>query len=207
MFDVKSIPLGTLCEVKAGPSGSLLHDMSETPDGVPVISPPDLSEERTVDTRRLRRVPDAARKRLERFALRGGDVLVVRQGGLGRLGLIQPEQAGWFFSSSCLRVRSHPDAGILPGYLASYLSLPRARGWLLDNALPGTVPSINSKTLMELPVDVPPLTLQREIIAALADVDEQISVHRRSAELLSSLRPSIFDELVKGGRADEEADR
>ncbi|WP_184491173.1 restriction endonuclease subunit S [Streptomyces sp. I6] len=169
-----------------------LHD---GPDGVPVIAPPDLTEHFTVDARRVRRVPSNQADRLARFALRAGDLVVVRQGTLGRLALIGSEHTGWFYSSSCLRIRPHRDV-VLPAYLAAYLSHPPVRRELLGRALPGTVPSLNSAMLNQLPVTVVPRERQRAVVEALADIDEQIRIQREMATRLEALRPSVFDELT-----------
>ncbi len=191
------IPLGHLSSVTAGPSGSLLDELHDGPDGVPVIAPPDLTEYLTVDARRLRRVPMSLAERLARFALREGDLLLVRQGTLGRLALIGSEQANWFYSSSLLRIR--PDrATVLPEYLAAYLTHPPVRGELLGQALPGTVPSLNSAMLNQLPVVIVPMARQQAVVEALADIDEQIRIQREMATRLEGLRPSVFDQLTGG---------
>lgn len=193
------VPLGSLCEVTAGPSGSLLNSLNERPDGVPVISPPDLTDHHTVDTRRLRRVPWSEANRLSRFALREGDLLVVRQGTLGRLALIEAEHAKWFYGSSCLRIRPRREL-ILPEYLVSYLSYPPVQRGMLGQSLPGTVPSLNSAMLNALPVTVPPLDRQHAVVEALADVDARIRIERQIADRLEALRPAIFGELIQGTR-------
>jgi type I restriction enzyme, S subunit len=197
---VERIPLGSLCSVTAGPSGSLLDNLHDGPDGVPVISPPDITEHLTVDTRRLRRLPEGQAARLARFALHEGDLLVVRQGTLGRLALIQPEQTNWFYSSSCLRIRPRE---VLPDYLAAYLTHPPVRRELLSRALPGTVPSLNTEMLSRFPVALIPLERQRAAVAALADIDEQIRIQRAMADRLAALRPSVFDQLTTGDRNGE----
>ncbi|MFB8414998.1 restriction endonuclease subunit S [Streptomyces albidoflavus] len=199
LFQSEQIPLGDLCEVAAGPSGSLLDALHDGPDGVPVISPPDLTDHHTVDSRRLRRVPWSEANRLSRFALREGDLLVVRQGALGRLALIEAEHATWFYGSSCLRLRPRREL-VLPAYLVSYLSHPPVQRALLGQSLPGTVPSLNSTMLKELPVAVPPLDRQRSVVEALADVDARIRVQRQMADRLEALRPAIFGELIQGTR-------
>ncbi|MFF7759785.1 restriction endonuclease subunit S [Streptomyces griseorubiginosus] len=175
----------------------MLDSLHDEPSGVPVIAPPDLTEYSTVDTRRIRRVPESQSGRLARFALEAGDVLLVRQGTLGRLALIEDEQTGWFYSSSCLRIR--PDrTRLLPEYLAAYLTHPPVQRELVAQAQSGTVPSLNSTMLNEFPVEVPPLSRQRHVIDALADVDEQIAIQRMMLDRLVALRPSVFDQLTRG---------
>lgn len=199
MVQSRQIRLGELAKVTAGPSGSLLDNLHDGPDGVPVIAPRDLTEHDTVDIRRVRRVPWPDAKKLARFALREGDLLMVRQGTLGRLALISDEQATWFYSSSCLRIRPRREL-VLPPYLASYLSYPPVRTRLLGQALPGTVPSLNSAMLNELPVIVPPMEQQQAIVETLADIDAQIEIQRAVTERLEVLRPAIFGEMIQGSR-------
>ena len=190
------ISLGSVSDVTAGPSGSLLSNLHDGPDGVPVISPADFADYNTVDTQHLRRVPSGEARKLARFALREGDLLIVRQGPIGRLALTGAEHAGWFYGSSCLRIR--PDRQrILPAYLASYLSYPPVREALLSRALPGTVPSLNSAMVNELPVTVPSLELQQAIIETLGDIDAQIRIQRAIADRLETLRPAVFGDLIK----------
>ncbi|WP_327235657.1 restriction endonuclease subunit S [Streptomyces sp. NBC_01317] len=193
------IPLGSLCEVKAGPSGSLLDNLHDGPDGVPVISPPDLTYDHRVDTRRLRRVPCEEAKRLSRFSLQEGDILVVRQGTLGRLALVEAQHATWFYGSSCLRIRPRREH-VLPEYLVSYLSYPPVQRFMLGQSIPGTVPSLNSAMLNDLPVTVPPLDRQHAVVETLADVDARIRIQRQMADRLEALRPAIFGELIQGVR-------
>ncbi|MFW6691625.1 restriction endonuclease subunit S [Streptomyces sp. MAR4 CNX-425] len=193
------VPLRSICEVTAGPSGSLLESLHDSPDGVPVISPSDLTDHHTVDTRRIRRVPQGEAERLSRFALREGDLLTVRQGALGRLALIGPEQVTWFYGSSCLRIRPRSEL-VLPTYLVSYLSYPPVQRALLGQSIPGTVPSLNSAMLNELPVTLPPLDRQQSAVEALADVDARIRSLRQMADRLEALRPAMFGELMGGTR-------
>ncbi|WP_263168059.1 restriction endonuclease subunit S [Streptomyces sp. SCSIO ZS0520] len=193
------IPLCDLGQVSAGPSGSLLDRLHDGPDGVPVISPPDLTDHHTVDTRRLRRVPAEDRNRLSRFALQAGDILVVRQGALGRLALVEEEHATWFYGSSCLRIRPRREH-VLPEYLVSYLSYPPVQRVMLGQSIPGTVPSLNSTILNKLKVTVPPLVRQHAVVEALADVDSRITLQRQMADRLEALRPAIFGELIHTAR-------
>ena len=192
-----NISLGKLSEVTPGPSGSLLENLQDGPNGVPVISPSDLAEHNAVDARRVRRLPWADAKKLARFALVEGDILMVRQGSLGRLALISAEQATWFYNSSFFRIRPRPEL-VLPAYLMSYLSYPPVQREFLDQALPGTVPSLNSAMLDELLVVVPTIEQQRAVVETLTDIDAQIEIQRAIADRLDTLKSAIFGEMIEG---------
>ena len=191
--------LRQLSEITPGPSGSLLGDLKDGPDGVPVISPSDLTERNAVDVRNVRRVPLSEAKKLARYALQAGDLLVVRQGSLGRVALISEQQATWFYNSSFLRIRPRLEV-ILPEYLVSYLSYPPVQRDLLGQALPGTVPSLNSAMLNELPIVVPPKEQQRAVIETLTDIDSQIDIQRAITDRLDTLKSAIFREMIEGVR-------
>lgn len=194
--DKEQVPLKDLVEITAGPSGSLLDRLGSEPDGVPVVSPSDITDRHEVDTRKLRRLPQQDAARLNRFALREDDIVVVRQGSLGRLALVGPKRETWLYNSSCVRIRSHSDR-VLPEYLTLYLSFPPVQEELLGQAVPGTVQSLNSAILGELPITVPPVERQREILAVVADIDELVLVHRNTADRLETLRLSILDDFLR----------
>lgn len=196
MSQDEELLLGDLAELTAGPSGTLLDSLHDGPEGVPVISPPDLTDHHTVDPRRLRRVPESATSKLARFALQEGDLLIVRQGALGRLALIGPEHTSWFYGSSCIRIRPRTDV-ILPEYLMSYLAYPPVQERLLDMANPGTVPALNAAVVAEVPVTLPTLARQRIVADVLAEVDTQIRIQQQIADRLVALRPSIFGEFLQ----------
>lgn len=189
--------LKELAEVTAGPSGSLLNNLNDGPDGVPVLSPQNLSDDHhNVEERELRRVPWADCRKLGRFALQEGDLVIVRQGSIGRLALMEAKHSQWLYGSSCLRIR--PWHGlVLPKYLAYYLSHPSVRRNLLERALPGTVPSLNTQILNELPIFVPSSERQQQIVRTMTDVDGEIAVQRAIVERLKNLRPAILDELIR----------
>jgi type I restriction enzyme, S subunit len=189
------LPLGDVCQLTAGPSGALLANLADGHEGVPVIAPPDITDAHAIETRRLRRVPEAEVVKLSRFALQHDDVLFVRQGTLGRFAVLAAEQEGWFYSSSCMRLRPRPEY-LLPSYLAACLAHEPIRRALIGKALPGTVPSLNTATLSDFPIPVPPLAEQRELAAAIADIERSARAHRAIVDRLESLKQAVFSESV-----------
>ncbi|WP_280378306.1 restriction endonuclease subunit S [Nocardia wallacei] len=192
------VVLRELAEITPGPSGSLFDGLGDTPDGVPVVTPSDITSGSQVDARTLRRLPDEPASRLDRFTLRQDDIVVVRQGALGRLAMVGPGLAGALYNSSCARVRSD-NRRVLPQYLFAYLSSSAVQEEILQRALPGTIPSINATLLGDLPVIVPPLETQDQVVAVVADVDELTLVHRAAAERLEILKQALLDDLLRKG--------
>jgi type I restriction enzyme S subunit len=194
------VPLGELCEITAGPSGSLLEQLHEGPDGVPVIAPPNLTDQHTVDTRRLRRIPLAEAEKLRRFAVEEGDILFVRQGTLGRLALMGPEHTSWLYGSAFLRIR--PRSGhVLATYLAAYLAYEPVQKAILSQTLPGTVPSLSRELFHYLPVTLPPMDLQRQIVDTMTDIRTLLGIQRQLTERLEVLEQAVFGEILQVGES------
>ncbi|WP_181724061.1 restriction endonuclease subunit S [Nocardia gipuzkoensis] len=198
MVEDEQVTLGELAEIAPGPSGSLLDRLGDEPDGVPVVSPSDITDWNRVETRKLRKLPRDEADRLDRFALRQGDIVLVRQGSLGRLALIGTQLEGALYNSSCARVRSH-DNRILPEYLCLYLSSPAMQEEMLRRALSGTVRSLNTAILSDLPVVVPPLDRQHDVVAVIADIDELALVHRETVDRLDVLKQALLDDFMDMG--------
>ncbi|GAA3409100.1 hypothetical protein GCM10018952_08600 [Streptosporangium vulgare] len=196
MAELRQVPLGELCEVTVGPSGSLLENLHEGDDGIPVLTPSDLTPLHEVETDRLRRLPGREAARLSRFALRQGDVLFVRQGALGRVAVIMPEHSGWLYNSSCLRLRLRSDR-VLPAFLALYLSRPMVLTNLLGQAPPGTVLWTHAGTLRRQVVAVPPLPLQLAATKAVAAINAQIKAQRALLTKLEYMGPALFEEIFE----------
>ncbi|WP_182903755.1 restriction endonuclease subunit S [Microbispora sp. H10830] len=195
MIASRRILLGDLCEVTVGPSGSLLENLHDNKDGVPVLTPSDLSARREVIRENLRRLSRKEAGQLARFALRQGDVLFVRQGALGRTAVIEPEQTGWLYSSSCLRLRPRSEQ-VMPTYLALYLSHPPVLAELTGQAPPGTVLWAHASTLRRLPVHVPPLRQQAAVVGTISAIDARIKAEQALLVKLEGLGSAIFENML-----------
>lgn len=194
--------LGILCEITPGPSGTLQGELTEAVDGVPVLTPPEITQRNTVDARTVRCISHEHAETLGRFRLAAGDLVCVRQGSLGRLALVDAQQAGWLYGSACMRLRVRRNTAgveILPAYLLRYLAHPPVRDWLLARANPGTVPTINTSAIADVPVAVPPVARQRAIAGALTAIDEQAESYQQSLQRLEQLRPALFAEFLGDG--------
>jgi type I restriction enzyme S subunit len=167
------------------------------PDGVPVVAPPEITDQHTINSRRVRRVPWEQAEKLFRFELHEGDVLYVRQGALGRLALVAADQEGWFYSSAFLRLRPRKPI-MLPAYLAAFLAYGPTRDTVLGQAQQGTVPSLNLKQFHELAVTVPPMRQQHAIAETITDIESNISFHRAIVDRLNSLSEAVFGDMVQG---------
>jgi type I restriction enzyme S subunit len=121
--------------------------------------------------------------------LRGGDIIVVRIGNSGQAALVPYD----FGPANCagLVIIKQPQ-GIDPNFLVYYLNSPAGRAYSLDRAGGSTRQTLNTKTVAQTPVPLPPLDEQKRIVAKLDEANSELDVfedhHRRLLE--------AFDELA-----------
>ncbi|MFF3838222.1 N-6 DNA methylase [Streptomyces sp. NPDC001930] len=195
---VPTAELASVCEIQAGPSYSLLGRKQRTPDGmVPVVFPRHLKDQRVTDEADERVTHETAR-RLRAFELRDQDIVCVRSGAITQPALVRPPQAGWLMSPNVIRLRvTEQHAGrVLPEYLFHFLCLDETVAWMQDRAAATAAPSLRSESLGSLRIPLPDLAEQREVVAALNDLDELDRAHRAVAASVRRTRAALADTLL-----------
>lgn len=187
--------LGEICDILAGgpalPRSELAHD------GVPLVRPADLRNQRISAESGMLHVAFERASGLLRQRIAAGDILVTRTGTMGRVALVTAHEHEWLSNTHLLRVRPH-DPAQAP-YLVAYLARRATADWLERRAVGTTgMRSITVRTLSELPVMLPPLEQQREIGVTLAAVDEKIRAHEEIVRTTSALRDTLSDLLMSG---------
>ena len=192
----RRIQIGKICEMKTGPSHSLIKKAAHDADGIPVIVPSNLRDHRILVAEAERITVDAARI-MERFQIKENDILFVRTGSVGPLALVTAAEERWLFGTNLIRIRCHAD--IDPGYLLAYLSSRPAQRWIQARTGSATaIPSISAESLKKLPMNLPPLDEQRRASNLLAKADMQITAHRTLADIVVDLRTLLTDGLTTG---------
>ena len=187
------VPLGDVCDVVAGPSNSMIRPV-ET-EGVPinVVAPKHLQHGSLTGSTAIFVAPDAA-KRLERYRLATGDLILVRTGDLGKQAIAHAEHDGWVVGTACFRLR--PEPGLDPRYLLHYLGHSAVRGWIARHASTATVPTLTLSTLRTLPVLIPPAETQTTIGDVLSALDHKAALHREIVEVTEELRDTLLPLLL-----------
>jgi type I restriction enzyme, S subunit len=151
--------------IQTGPFGSLLHSSDYVSQGIPIVMPKDLSEQGKILTTSIACIGDKDFKRLDRYHLRPGDLLVARRGELGRRGVVTEQEAGWVCGTGCLRLR--------PGHLLDTRFLSYAfetswlRDWLTSNAIGTTMANLSAQILERMPTLLPSTEEQKQIAFSL----------------------------------------
>ena len=105
-----------------------------------------------------------------------------RVGSVDRCSYVDKRHNGWMFSGRCLRVRPTQDIDSL--YLYYYFCLESTRQFVRNIAVGATMPSINTKLLGEVPINVPDMLAQKKISGILSSIDDKIELNNKINENL-----------------------
>jgi type I restriction enzyme S subunit len=195
-WEAKSIH--ELASIKTGPFGTLLKASEYSArDGVPLISVGEIREGFVRITDNTPRVPEEVTKRLPQYVLHKGDVVFARKGGVERSALVRQPQEGWFLGSDGISIR--PSQACHDEYLALQFRSARVQGWLLQNAIGTTMPSLNQEILRNVVIPLPPSKAEQEAIAeVLSDADALIESLERLVAKKRQLKQGAMQELLTG---------
>jgi type I restriction enzyme, S subunit len=194
--------LGSVCsvgngQIQTGPFGSQLHAHEYETDGVAVVNPTHLAGNR-IDHTNVPHVSLETAARLERHVLQRGDILFARRGEIGRLGLVGDRETGWLCGTGCFLVRiDHPK--VHNAFLARFFAREEVVAWLSAHAAGAIMPNLNGLVLSRLPLAIPTLSEQHEIVATLDAIDNKLDLHNRKHALLEALFQSLLHKLMTGG--------
>lgn len=195
--------------VLTGPFGTALSRSDFIAHGVPVLTIGCL----TSDGIRLDdapRVSNAKAETLHRYALMPGDVLFSRMATVGRAAVVGETEAGSLINYHLMRLRLDQSV-ILPEFLVLLCRGSHAIHQYLSDSNHGvTRPGINTRQLLSLPVALPPIREQRQIVSMAQSADEAVSQLEREAALATAragtLRSSILKTAFSGKLVPQDED-
>lgn len=174
-------PLRELADIQTEPFGSQLHKEDYVEIGTPIVTVEHLGN-RTFTEQNLPKVSDNDKERLKKYILSTGDIVFSRVGSVDRCSYVDKRHNGWMFSGRCLRVRPTQDIDSL--YLYYYFCLESTRQFVRNIAVGATMPSINTKLLGEVPINVPDMLAQKKISGILSSIDDKIELNNKINENL-----------------------
>src|SRR5690606_37597227 len=157
-------------------------------------------------------------KELAKLSLRNGDLLLIRSNGsaslVGQSAVVTNEAAGMAFAGYLIRLRVDQNR-LLPAYLKLVLDAPQTRRRIERQARSTSgVHNINSDEVKAISFELPPLSVQREIVEKTSAHLNQVRLleeacrleFSRSAALRQSILTAAFSgKLVPQNRNDEPA--
>ena len=173
----------------------------ESPEGIPTLRSNDIGWG-TIDFAGARRTDEAEyRRRTARGEPQKGDIVFVREGTVGKAGLVDTSQR-FSLGQRVMLLRANPEV-ILPECLLYQLLSPLIYRDQIQDALKGTTSThLNIKLMKHFRLIVPDLEIQEQVVSHLRQIrsiagkvqDLQQSVHRE----LDALLPAVLDRAFKG---------
>ena len=165
--------------ISTGPFGSLLHKSDYVDDGVPLVNPTNIVNDRILpDVSML--ISETTRQRLSNYVLEEGDIVVGRRGEIGRCAVVGPTEAGWLCGTGSFFIR--PIASIDSQFLAHLIRSGTYRGKLQAAATGTTMKNLSNAALGDLVVSIPPLPEQQRIVGILDEAFDGIATAKANAE-------------------------
>ena len=190
----RSTTIGDIASVQTGPFGSQLHNEDYVLVGTPIVTVAHLGQ-RKMAHKNLPRVSDADKERLNKYTLEYGDLVFSRVGSVDRCSWVGHEEDGWMFSGRCLRVRPLDKDVVYHKYLYYFFTLDETKDFVRNIAVGATMPSINTKLLSEVPIQIPSLEDQQAIADTLSVLDDRIEEKRAINHHLEQMAQAIFTKL------------
>ena len=116
------------------------------------------------------------------------DILVTKDGTLGRIGLVDKDNCCINQSVALLRTNDR----IVPKFLKYLLESPFYQAKMKLDARGTTIQHIQITVLKKMEIAVPPLSEQKEIVEIIAKLDDKINLNDQMNQTLESIGQAIF---------------
>jgi type I restriction enzyme S subunit len=178
--------------------GPRFSDNDYNPAGIPTIRTTDFTADGSIELLNTPRVMVPAERR-EKFLLRDGDLLVTRTGSIGKMAIFR---GGYDALASAYLIRFRFNNQVTPDFVFNCLCSPKWQALMGLSTTAVTQPNINAEAIRRLPVPLPPLPEQHEIVrrlsAALARLDAAARAHAAAVAELDRLDQSLLARAFSG---------
>jgi type I restriction enzyme M protein len=123
----------------------------------------------------------------ENCFLNYGDLLIARSGSVGRTYLHQATSGSFQYAGYLIRFRIDPTKA-LPAFVFQITQSPRWDEWIVSQSKTGTISNINAQQYSSFHLPLPPLEVQKEIVAEIEGYQKVIDGARA---VLDNYRPHI----------------
>lgn len=184
-------------------NGGAWNQTEYSDEGVPVVRVTDIKGE-TVDLSECKFLPKASLAKYRRYLLETGDLVICTVGShptqpgsvVGRAAVIPPSAHGTLLNQNAVRIRS-ALRDIDQGWL-SYLGRSKPFHDYIISCARGSANQVRMAIglLKEMPVEVPPLSIQQRIAGILSAYDKLIENSRRRIKVLESMARALYREWL-----------
>lgn len=186
--------LGLIALVKTGPFGSMLHKEDYISNGIPLINPMHMKDYHIVADMDFTITKEKAVE-LSNYLLQCNDIIFARRGDIGRCAIVSDNEKGYLCGTGCLFVRF--EDVVEPNYITYIIRSDSFKRELISKAKGATMLNLNSTTISELQIPLPPLSLQHQFAERVESIErmkQQVQTAIKDLEtLLASRMQYWFD--------------
>ncbi len=186
-------------KVFTGPFGSLLHKSEYVNNGIPIVNPANIEDDKIIPIFNKTVSQDIA-NRLQTYILKQNDVVVGRRGEIGRCAVVREEQAGWLCGSGSFFIK--PFENVDSVFLAHLLRSAVYRKKLESLSTGATMQNLSNQSLSDLIIAMPSLDEQNRITNKIDDLRTETqrleTIYRQKIAALKELKQSILQKAFTG---------
>ena len=183
--------LGDIAISQTGPFGSQLHEEDYVSEGTPIVTVEHLGDTNFTH-QNLPFISEADTKRLSKYILIEGDIVFSRVGSIDRNVYVDKNHEGWMFSGRCIRVRADKNK-VNPRYLSYYFKQNSFKKMMMNLAVGATMPSLNTKIMNSIELDLLPRENQDKIANILSTIDDKIETNNQINQELEAMAKTLYD--------------
>lgn len=187
-------------DIVDGPFGANLKREHYKDEGKPVLKIQNIKPF-SIILKKMDYVDEAKAEELKRHSYQTGDIIMTKLGlPLGISAIVSDIPDGVIVADL---VRIRPDQNLInTKYLCYHLNSPTTSSFLNSQQKGATRPRVKISAVRELPINVPPLSIQEKIVEALDNVvngiNESINLTNEKLSKLSDLKRSMLEMGVTG---------
>ena len=162
------VPLESLVDlIKIGPFGSALHESDYIENGIPLVNPKHIVQQRIVPQSKIS-ISDEKAEELSSYKLKENDIVLGRRGEMGRCAPISNREENWICGtgSMIIRLKKEYDAKLYSLILGSQATVT----YLENSAVGSTLKNLNEKIVRKIPVPQFSSEEQHEIVRLIDDL-------------------------------------
>jgi type I restriction enzyme S subunit len=173
----------------------ILKPGANIPDGVPYVRVLDIKQGR-LNINELHKTTNEIAQQYRRSILQPGDILVTIRGTVGRTCIVPNDLQGANITQDTVRLAPTDEVVVL--YLIEFLNTPWTQGWMSHHIVGQAVKGINLGDVKKIPVPLPPLPLQQQFAARVAEVRALEESQAASRRKLDALFDSLLHRAFRG---------
>lgn len=186
-------------EINIGPFGTMLHKEDYVFDGVPVINPQHIKNNKIIANNKVSITEEKAEK-LSSYRLQKNDIVMGRRGEMGRCAPVSDVETGWICGTGSIRFRLKQEFDAQ--FYSQILSSPAVVHYLEEHATGTTMKNLNEEIVKHIPVPFMTTDMQEkanEGIEAKMSICDSFEQSVDSAlQQAKAMRQSILKKAFEG---------